>query len=292
MKILVGNSSGILGKKLATILNLEPINPVIDRYSDGEIKIAIPESLYGHEVVIAQSILSPINDRLMELFLLVEASKRAGASRITVVLPYMPYSRQDRQSTEFSPISASLIANFLEVSGVNRLITVDLHSRQIEGFFRACQIYNLESSRVFASSLINKQDCVIVSPDIGGVIRARKICDLLDANLAVINKVRDPASGGLSMMQVIGDVRGKECVIIDDIIDSALTICKAADLLAEQGATKVSAYVTHGVLSANATQLVQASFIDKIFISDSIDHQDLPNKFSIISLAEAISNTI
>jgi ribose-phosphate pyrophosphokinase len=226
----------------------------------------------------------------MELLLLVDAAKHAGAYRIIAVVPYFGYSRQDRPSYNYGPISARLVATLLEAAGIDRIITVDLHSKQLEGFFKI-GVQNLAATDLFTPFFKDMKNSIVVSPDVGGLIRSRQLAESLDTNLAVINKRRDKQNV-CYMSEVIGEVAGKHCVLIDDIVDTASTLCQAAELLIKKGALSVEACVTHPVLSADAVERIEASAIKRIFVTNSIPTATLPAKFYVIQIEELLKDAI
>lgn len=271
MKILTGNSNRPLAEAISACLNLPLVNASIRRFSDLEVFVEIQENVRGEDVFIVQSTSFPANDNLMELLVIIDALRRGSARRITAVIPYYGYARQDRKSGPRTPISAKLVANLITVAGANRVLTVDLHAGQIQGFF------DIPTDNLFAAPVLIKDiqeryqndNLMIVSPDVGGVVRARAIAKRLDAELAIIDKRRERA-GVSEVMNIIGDVKGKRCILVDDIVDSAGTLCNAAVALKEAGAQAVSAYVTHGVLSGGAVARVSASPLEALVITDSI----------------------
>ena len=243
----------------------------IRRFADLEVFVEIQENVRGEDVFVVQSTSYPANDNLMELLVSIDALRRASARRITAVLPYFGYARQDRKPGPRTPISAKLVANLLTTAGANRVLTLDLHAGQIQGFF------DIPTDNLFAAPVIVKdiqeqfdgEDLMIVSPDVGGVIRARAVAKRLDADLAIVDKRRERA-GVSEVMNIIGDVRGRRCILVDDIVDSAGTLCNAADSLKQEGATSVLAYVTHGVLSGGAVARVAGSALETLVTTDSI----------------------
>jgi len=271
MKILTGNSNRPLAEAMAAYLNLPLTQASIRRFSDMEVFVEIQENIRGEDVFVVQSTSYPANDNLMELLVCVDALRRSSAHRITAVLPYYGYARQDRKSGPRTPISAKLVANLITVAGANRVLTLDLHAGQIQGFF------DIPTDNLFAAPVLSKDiqerlgnsNLTIVSPDVGGVVRARAIAKRLEADLAIIDKRRERA-GVSEVMNIIGDVDGRRCILVDDIVDSAGTLCNAAIALKEQGAMSVSAYVTHGVLSGGAVARIAASPIDSLVTTDSI----------------------
>jgi ribose-phosphate pyrophosphokinase len=271
MKILACNSNRPLAEAISTYLNLPLTKASVRRFSDMEIFVEIQENVRGEDVFVIQSTSYPVNDNLMELLITLDALMRSSARRATAVIPYYGYARQDRKSAARTPISAKLVANMITVAGANRVLTVDLHAGQIQGFFDI-PTDNLFAAPVFIKDIkdrYNGEDLVIVSPDVGGVVRARAIAKRLDADLAIIDKRRERA-GVSEVMNIIGDVKGRRCILVDDIVDSAGTLCNAAEALAEAGASAVAAYVTHGVLSGGAVTRVVSSPLEVLVTTDSI----------------------
>jgi len=271
MKLIAGNSNPPLAEAISAYLNMPLTRASIRRFSDQEIFVEILENMRGEDVFVIQSTSYPANDNLMELLVTLDALRRASARRITAVIPYFGYARQDRKTGPRTPISAKLVANLITVAGANRVLTLDLHAGQIQGFFDI-PTDNLFAAPVFTGdigSAFNGDDLVIVSPDVGGVLRARAIAKRLDAELAIIDKRREQA-GVSEVMNIIGEVDGRRCVLVDDIVDSAGTLCNAAEALIEAGAAAVSSYVTHGVLSGGAVGRVSSSPIDAMVTTDSI----------------------
>jgi ribose-phosphate pyrophosphokinase len=271
MKILACNSNRPLAEAISTYLNLPLTKASVRRFSDMEIFVEIQENVRGEDVFVIQSTSYPVNDNLMELLITLDALMRSSARRATAVIPYYGYARQDRKSAARTPISAKLVANMITVAGANRVLTVDLHAGQIQGFFDI-PTDNLFAAPVFIKDIkerYNGEDLVIVSPDVGGVVRARAIAKRLDADLAIIDKRRERA-GVSEVMNIIGDVKGRRCILVDDIVDSAGTLCNAAEALTEAGASAVSAYVTHGVLSGGAVTRVVSSPLEVLVTTDSI----------------------
>ena len=271
MKLVAGNSNRPLADAICAYLKLPPTKGQVKRFADMEIFVEIQENVRGQDVFALQSTSFPANDNLMELLILIDALKRASAGRITAVIPYYGYARQDRKPGPRTPISAKLVANLIERAGADRVLTLDLHAGQIQGFFDI-PTDNLFAAPVFINDMVerfNNQKLTIVSPDVGGVIRARAIAKRLSADLAIIDKRREKA-GVSEVMNIIGDAKDRRCVLVDDIVDSAGTLCNAAEALMEQGAISVHAYVTHGVLSGGAVARVSASPLEKLVITDSI----------------------
>lgn len=269
MKILSCNSNRPLAEAIADYLNIGITKSSIRRFSDMEVFVEIHENVRGEDVFVIQSTCYPTNDHLMELLISLDALKRGSARRVTAVIPYFGYARQDRKSGPRTPISAKLVANLITTAGADRVVTLDLHSGQIQGFFDI-PLDNLYAAPVFTNDIRSRYDDVmIVSPDVGGVVRARAIASRIDADLAIIDKRRERA-GVSEVMNIIGDVKGRRCIMVDDIVDSAGTLCNAAAALMKAGATSVSAYVTHGVLSGGAVARVTSSPLEELVITDSI----------------------
>ncbi|MFP3017919.1 MAG: ribose-phosphate diphosphokinase [Candidatus Tisiphia sp.] len=289
MKILAGLSHKKLARYLAKELNCKYVETYITTFDDAETRVEILEDMHKCDVVIVQSTSRPANNHLMELLLLVDTVKRAGASQVTAVIPYFGYSRQDRSSCSFTPVSSRLVASMLEVAGVNHVITVDLHSQQLEGFFKI-PVQNLDPISLFAPIIETYNNSIIVSPDVGGFVRVRDVNRLFNMNIAVINKSRDVkrSNDKCQMSEIIGNVSSKHCILIDDIVDSGETLCKGAKLLMEVGALSVNAFITHPVLSSMSKENIQNSDIMNVYITDTIETTDLPSKFHVISVAPII----
>ena len=272
MKILTGNSNRPLAEAISAYLNLPLVNASIRRFSDMEVFVEIQENIRGEDVFVVQSTSFPANDNLMELLVIMDALKRASARRITAVLPYYGYARQDRKTASRTPITAKLVANLITHAGVDRVMTLDLHAGQIQGFFDI-PTDNLFAAPVIAADIqarLSNKNLMIVSPDVGGVVRARGLAKRLDnAPLAIVDKRRERA-GESEVMNIIGDVEGRTCILVDDIVDSAGTLCNAAAALRQQGAEEVFAYCTHGVLSGGAAARVSASELKELVVTDSI----------------------
>ncbi|RJF86734.1 ribose-phosphate pyrophosphokinase [Oleomonas cavernae] len=272
MKVLAGNSNRPLAEAVAAYLNLPLTKASVRRFSDQEVFVEIQENVRGQDVFVIQSTSYPANDNLMELLVCIDALRRASAKRITAVIPYFGYARQDRKPGPRTPISAKLVANLITTAGANRVLTLDLHAGQIQGFF------DIPTDNLFAAPVMvndiketygTKERLMIVSPDVGGVVRARAIAKRIDADLAIVDKRRERA-GESEVMNIIGEVTGRRCILVDDIVDSAGTLCNAGAALMEHGAKSVSAYVSHGVLSGGAVARVSASVLESLVISDSI----------------------
>lgn len=273
MKVLAGNSNRPLADAIAKHIGVTLTKASVRRFSDMEVFVEVHENVRGEDVFVVQSTSYPANDHLMELLVCIDALRRASARRITAVLPYFGYARQDRKPGPRTPISAKLVANLITVAGANRVLTLDLHAGQIQGFF------DIPTDNLYAAPVIlrdirerhngNSDDLMIVSPDVGGVVRARAVAKRLDADLAIVDKRRERA-GVSEVMNIIGDVAGRRCILVDDIVDSAGTLCNAAAALMEHGAKSVSAYVTHGVLSGGAVARVASSALEELVTTDSI----------------------
>ncbi len=272
MKILSGNSNRPLAEAISACLNVPLTKAAIRRFSDLEVFVEILENVRGEDVFVIQSTSYPANDNLMELLVSIDALRRGSAQRITAVIPYYGYARQDRKTGPRTPISAKLVANLVTTAGADRVLTMDLHAGQIQGFFDV-PTDNLYAEPVFLKDIeesrADGEELVIVSPDVGGVIRARSVAKRLGAELAIIDKRREKA-GVSEVMHIIGDVSDRRCILVDDIVDSAGTLCNAADALMQAGAKAVQAYTTHGVLSGGAVSRVAASPLESLVTTDSI----------------------
>lgn len=272
MKVFAGNAIPELASKIAHRLYIKLGDAAVGRFSDGEISVQINENVRGADVFIIQSTCAPTNDNLMELVVMVDALRRASAGRITAVIPYFGYARQDRRvRSSRVPITAKVVADFLSSVGVDRVLTVDLHAEQIQGFFDV-PVDNVFATPVLLDDMRKKafESPVVVSPDIGGVVRARAVAKLLnDTDLAIIDK-RRPKANVSQVMHIIGDVKDRECIIVDDMIDTGGTLCKAAEALKEQGAKRVLAYATHAVFSGNAAENIANSMLDELIVTDTV----------------------
>ena len=272
MKLFAGNATPELAQKIADRLFIKLGSAHVGKFSDGEIHVQINENIRGDDVFIIQSTCAPTNDNLMELIVMIDALRRASAGRITAVIPYFGYARQDRRvRSSRVPITAKVVADFLSTVGVDRVVTVDLHAEQIQGFFDV-PMDNVFASPVLLEDILDKKldNPMVVSPDIGGVVRARAVAKLLnDADLAIIDK-RRPKANVAQVMHLIGDVEGRHCVIVDDMIDTGGTLCQAAAALKERGALSVFAYATHAVFSGSAAENISNSVIDEFVVTDSI----------------------
>ena len=292
MKLLSGNSNKNLSLKISKFLKNKLINSSIKKFSDGEIYIEIHENIRGNSIFIVQSISSPANDNLMELLLCIDALKRSSAKNITAVIPYFGYARQDRKVVPRTSISAKMVSNLITKAGADRVVTLDLHSGQIQGFFDI-PVDNLFATPIFARHIkkrIRSKNLICVAPDVGGTARARALGKMLNVGLAIVDK-RRPAPGKAEVMNVIGNVNNKTCIIVDDIIDSGGTIVSAAKILKEKGAKDVHVYVSHGVLSGNAVEKIKKSKIKNLVITDTIDNSQKLKKANNIEIL-TISNLV
>ena len=297
MKLIACNSNPPLADAVSEHLKLPLTNASVQRFADMEVFVEIHENVRGEDVFILQSTSAPANDHLMELLVTIDALRRSSARRITAVIPYYGYARQDRKTSPRTPISAKLVANLITIAGADRVLTLDLHAGQIQGFFDI-PLDNLIVAPVFEHDI--RQNCedtrslVVVSPDVGGVVRARLLAKRLDADLAIIDKRRERA-GVSEVMNIIGDVDGRRCILIDDMVDSAGTLCNAAEALHNHGAQAVSAYVTHAVLSNNAINRIEDSPLELIVSTDSIMANEacqISPKFRQLSIAPLIAEAI
>jgi len=272
MRLITGNSNKTLVDDISAYLGLTPVKADVRRFSDDEIFVEVRENVRGEDMFLIQSTSAPANDNLMELLIMIDALRRASARRITAVIPYFGYARQDRKVGPRTPISAKLVANLITEAGANRVLTVDLHAGQIQGFF------DIPTDNLFAMPAIVKditdnlkgKDPMVVSPDVGGVVRARALASRLNTDLAIVDKRREKA-GQSEVMNIIGDVEGRACILIDDIVDSGGTLCNAAEALLNNGATEVYAYATHGVLSGKAVERIGKSKLKSMVVTDSIE---------------------
>ena len=297
MKLVAGNSNRALAEAIAAYLNLPLTKSVVRRFADMEVFVEIQENVRGEDVFVIQSTSYPANDHLMELLIIQDALRRASARRITAVIPYFGYARQDRKPGARTPISAKLVANLVTTAGADRVLTLDLHAGQIQGFF------DIPTDNLFAAPVLTRDieqhyktsnGVMVVSPDVGGVVRGRAIAKRIGADLAIVDKRRERA-GESEVMNIIGDVSGRSCILVDDIVDSAGTLCNAADALLKAGATEVSAYVTHGVLSGGAVARVSASKLKELVITDSIQATEavrVSHNIRVVSIAPLIGEAM
>ncbi|UIP92710.1 ribose-phosphate diphosphokinase [Wolbachia endosymbiont of Anopheles demeilloni] len=295
MKIIIGSASKQLGDLIASGLNAQLFPNQVSRFADGEVNVEVANDLRDQEVYLVQSISSPVNDNLMELLLTIDAAKRSGAKRITAIIPYYGYSRQDRvikNNNMQSALSAKLVANLIQTAGANSVAAIDLHSSQIEGFFDI-PVTGISCFEVFVNS-IYKENLAIVAPDVGAIGRARTFAKILeekyklDNDIVVVDKYREKA-GTSEVINVIGEVANKNCVIVDDIVDSGGTLCNAALALKNRGAKSVVSCITHGILSGNAVEKISSSSLDKLVITDTVFHKFKKNdKIEVVSIANIL----
>jgi len=296
MKLFAGNSNEVLAGQISEYLDIPLGKANVRRFADQEIFVEILENVRGEDCFILQSTSYPANDHLMELLIMIDAARRASARRITAVIPYFGYARQDRKPGPRAPISAKLVANLIAEAGADRVLTLDLHAAQIQGFF------DIPTDNLFAVPVLARdvkehydlENVMVVSPDVGGVVRARALAKRADSLLAIVDKRRDKP-GESEVMNVIGEVAGRDCILIDDIIDSGGTLCNAAEALLEMGATSVTAYITHGVLSGGAVARITASKLKELVITDSIQPtaavRDAEN-IRVVSIAELMAEAV
>ena len=292
MKLLAGNSNKSLSQKISKYLKTRLVNSKIKKFSDGEIYVEINENIRGNNIFIIQSISSPANDNLLEMLLCIDALKRSSAKNITAVIPYFGYARQDRKVVPRTSISAKLVSNLITKAGADRVVTVDLHSGQIQGFFDI-PVDNLFATPIFYRHIKKKlklNNIVCVSPDAGGIVRTRGLSKLLDVGLAIVDK-RRPTPGKSEVVNVIGEVKNKVCIIVDDIIDTGGTIVNAAKMLKAKGAKEIHVYITHGVLSGEAVKRIKSSPIKNLVITDTIDNSKKVNNIKNIQIL-TISNLL
>src|SRR5258708_35888713 len=294
--VLTGKANQKLAERVAKNLNIQLGKATVSKFSDGEVMVELLENVRGKDVFVLQSTCAPANDTLMELMIMCDALRRSSAARITAAIPYFGYARQDRRPRSARvAISAKVVANMLTVAGVNRMLTMDLHADQIQGFF------DVRVDKIYATAILvgdlwkhEYRNLVVVSPDVGGVVRARAIAKRLESDLAIIDK-RRPRPNVATVMNIIGDVNGRTCVIMDDMVDTASTLCEAAKALKEQGAVKVIAYCTHPVLSGSAVTRIDASVIDELVVADTIPlkpEAEACAKIRQISVAELLAETV
>mgnify|MGYP001812787140 CR=1 FL=1 len=297
MMVFTGNANPELAQKVASRLYMSLGKADVGKFSDGEVAVELNENVRGKDVFVVQSTCAPTNDNLMELLVMIDALRRASAQRITAVVPYFGYARQDRRvRSSRVPITAKVVADVMDAVGVDRVLTMDLHAEQIQGFF-SCPVDNIYGSPILNDDIVSCDypDLIVVSPDIGGVVRARAIAKQLnEADLAIIDK-RRPQANEAQVMNLIGEVDGRTCLLVDDMVDTAGTLCKAANALKEQGAQKVIAYCTHPVLSGNAIENLENSTLDELVVTDTIPLSDAAQRCSRIRqlamaplLAEAV----
>jgi len=296
LMVFTGNANPKLAADVAKQLNVDLGRANVGRFSDGEVSVELQEHVRGRDIFVLQSTCAPTNDNLMELLVIVDSLKRASAGRITATIPYFGYARQDRRSRSSRvPIAAKLVANMLVASGVDRVLTMDLHSEQIQGFFDI-PVDNIYSGPIMLGDVWKHgfADLVVVSPDVGGVVRARALAKRLEADLAIIDK-RRPRPNVATVMNIIGEVEGRTCVIVDDLVDTANTLCEGAKALKDHGAQKVLAYCTHAVLSGNALERISNSVLDELVVTDTIplreDAQGC-NRIRVLTVASLLAETM
>lgn len=296
MKLFAGNSNEVLAEHVTKYLDIPLGKANVRRFADQEIFVEILENVRGEDCFVLQSTSYPANDHLMELLIMIDALRRASAKRITAVIPYFGYARQDRKPSSRAPISAKLVANLITEAGADRVLTLDLHAAQIQGFF------DLPTDNLFAVPVLardikdhyNLENLMVVSPDVGGVVRARALAKRTDSLIAIVDKRRDKP-GESEVMNVIGDVTGKDCILIDDIIDSGGTLCNAAEALLGMGATSVTAYITHGVLSGGAVARITSSKLKELVITDSIQPTaaiEAAENIRVVSIADLMAEAV
>ncbi|MCB1532540.1 MAG: ribose-phosphate pyrophosphokinase [Alphaproteobacteria bacterium] len=296
MKLIAGNSNRALAEAVSAYLNVPLTQANVKRFADMEVFVEIMENVRGEDCFFIQSTSYPANDHLMELLIAIDALKRGSARRITAVIPYFGYARQDRKTGGRTPISARLVANLIEAAGVDRVLTMELHAGQIQGFFNI-PVDNLISAPVFVPQMkekFNGEELCVVSPDVGGVVRARALAKRLNADLAIIDKRREKA-GVSEVMNVIGDVKKKVCILVDDIVDSGGTLCNAAGALKDKGAKEVHAYVVHGVLSGGAVARVASSPLESLVVTDSIAPTEavrVAHNIEVLSVASLMGEAV
>ncbi len=296
MKLIAGNSNIPLCEKIAKYLGTKLADTEVGRFRDQEVRVEINESIRGEDVFIIQSTSNPTNDNLMELLVIIDALKRGSAKRITAVIPYFGYARQDRKSLPRTPISAKLVANLISVAGADRILSLDLHAAQIQGFFDI-PVDHLFANFLFVNDIkqrVGTSNTVIVSPDVGGVLRARSVAKWCETDLAIIDK-RRPVAGISEVMNIIGDVEGKKCILIDDIADSCGTLCNGAKALSNAGASEIYAYASHGLFSSDAMDKITNSSIREVIVSDSVylnGRQNISDKIKYLSIAQLMGEAI
>ena len=296
MKLLAGNSNKNLSQKISKFLKTRLVNSKIKKFADGEIYVEINENIRGNNIFIIQSISSPANDNLLEMLLCIDALKRSSAKNITAVIPYFGYARQDRKVVPRTSISAKLVSNLITKAGADRVVTVDLHAGQIQGFFDI-PVDNLFATPIFYRHIkkrLKLNNIVCVSPDAGGIVRTRGLSKLLDVGLAIVDK-RRPSPGKSEVMNIIGNVKNKVCIMVDDIIDSGGTIVNAAKMLQNKGAKEIHVYITHGVLSGDAVKKIKNSPIKNLVITDTIDNSkkiDSAKNIEILSISNLLGEAL
>jgi ribose-phosphate pyrophosphokinase len=296
IKLVAGNSNRALAEAVATYLKIPMTKCSVRRFADMEVFVEIQENVRGQDVFVLQSTSFPANDHLMELLIIIDALRRSSARRITAVMPYFGYARQDRRASGRTPISAKLVANMITQAGADRVLTLDLHAGQIQGFFDI-PTDNLFSAPLMARDIMDRMDtsnCMVVSPDVGGVVRARALAKRIDAPLAIVDKRRE-RPGESEVMNIIGDVDGRSCILVDDIVDSGGTLCNAAEALLAKGAKEVYAYITHGVLSGGAVARISSSKLKELVLTDTImptEAVKVAQNIRVVSVANLLGEAI
>ena len=297
LKLFTGNSNPALAKRIADAMGLELGDCTVKQFADGEVSVNFNETVRGCDVFLIQSTCCPVNDNFMELLVMIDACRRASANRVTAVMPYFGYARQDRKARPRDPISAKLCANMLEAAGADRVLTMDLHANQIQGFFDI-PVDNLLGTKILSQHFFDKlgtnnPDYVVVSPDLGSVTRARKFTDKLDLPMAIVDK-RRPKPNVSEVMNIIGDIKDKHVILVDDMVDTAGTLCNGAKALIERGAKSVTACATHGVLSGPAIERLQNSVIDKLVLLDTIpvEGEKAIDKIEVLTVADLFAEAI
>ena len=297
LKLFTGNSNPALAKRIADAMGLELGDCTVKQFADGEVSVNFNETVRGCDVFLIQSTCCPVNDNFMELLVMIDACRRASANRVTAVMPYFGYARQDRKARPRDPISAKLCANMLEAAGADRVLTMDLHANQIQGFFDI-PVDNLLGTKILSQHFYDKlgtnnPDYVVVSPDLGSVTRARKFTDKLDLPMAIVDK-RRPKPNVSEVMNIIGDIKDKHVILVDDMVDTAGTLCNGAKALIERGAKSVTACATHGVLSGPAIERLQNSVIDKLVLLDTIpvEGEKAIDKIEVLTVADLFAEAI
>jgi ribose-phosphate pyrophosphokinase len=297
LKLVAGNANRILAQEVSSSLGIELCDAAVDRFSDGEIRVRIRETVRGADVFVIQPTCPPVNEHLMELLLIIDAARRASARTVIAVVPYYGYARQDRKHTGRVPISARLVANLIETAGADRMLTMDLHAGQIQGFFNI-PVDNLRADWIFAEHIRTHveglENAIIVAPDAGGAVRARMVAEQLDLPLAILEKRRSHDGSVVDVMNVIGDVKKKRAILVDDILASGGTLTKAAELLLESGAHDVRAYTTHGLFSGDALRMLSASPLKRVVVTNTIFRQEAEKSGIVdyISVGEHLAKTI
>ena len=296
LKIITGNSNPELAQEIVSNLDKELTEATVDRFPDGEVHVHVKETVRGASVFVIQSISPPANDNLMELLLIIDALKRASAKQIAAVIPYYGYARQDRKQTGRVPVSAKLVANIISTAGADRVLTVDLHAGQIQGFFDI-PVDNLRGDPVLANTLkdeISSEEGVVVSPDVGGAKRARKVSQKLNMPLAIVEKKRDSEDGGVEVLNLIGNVEGKRCLMVDDIVSTAGTLTEVAEILEQRGASHIEAICTHGIFAQDALKSIDDSPINSVTVTNTIKNEEAlkADFINYISVGDLFARTI